>query len=202
MIKERSRRPAKGFMLCFFALPRDLRYFIVIASLFSASNISYMFFILQASSKFSGESSIGAPLLLYVLFNLVYAALALPAGILSDRIGRRAVLIAGYALFSIVAAFFALNPSGYSLVLLFALYGTVYALVDGVQSAAVSDLSPKSTRGTSLGVYYAATALSSIFSGIVAGWLWQAFSPGHAFMMASAGAAASAVGLIGLARMK
>jgi len=66
-----------------------------------------MFFILRAQALFGGPEAVAAPLLLYVLFNLVYAGLAMPMGIWSDKIGRKNVLTLGYALFAITSLGFA-----------------------------------------------------------------------------------------------
>ncbi len=132
-----------------------------------------MFFILRAQALFSGAESVAVPLLLYVLFNLVYALLAMPIGIWSDKIGRRNVLALGYALFALTALGFAFVSSLAGLIILFALYGLVYALIDGSQSAFVSDLSRASLRSTSLGLYYGAVGVSAILSG-----RGESFGPG------------------------
>lgn len=94
---------APGLSLSLSSLSPELRSFMVIASLFALGNFSYMFFILRAQQLFTGSMATAAPLLLYVLFNLVYAALSIPMGIWSDRVGRKKVLTVGYALFSVTA---------------------------------------------------------------------------------------------------
>jgi MFS family permease len=180
-------------------LSPHLRQFIAIASLFALGNFSYMFMILRAQQFFSGPQAIGAPLLLYVLFNVVYAALALPVGIWSDRIGRKNVLTLGYALFSITALGFAVVSSPAGLILLFALYGLVYAMVDASERAFVSDLSPSLSRSTSLGVYYGAVGISAIISGLIAGGIWDIFGAWAAFVFA---AGAAFLASLALWRMK
>ncbi len=180
-------------------LSPHLRKFIAIASLFALGNFSYMFMILRAQQFFYGSQAIGVPLLLYVLFNVVYAALALPVGIWSDRIGRKNVLILGYALFSITALGFAAVSSLAGLILLFALYGLVYAMVDASERAFVSDLSPSLSRSTSLGFYYGAVGISAIISGLIAGGLWDVFGAWAAFVFA---AGAAFLASLALWRMK
>lgn len=180
-------------------LSPHLRKFIAIASLFALGNFSYMFMILRAQQFFSGSQAIGVPLLLYVLFNVVYAALALPVGIWSDRIGRKNVLTLGYALFSITALGFAAVSSLAGLILLFALYGLVYAMVDASERAFVSDLSPSLSRSTSLGFYYGAVGISAIISGLIAGGLWDIFGAWAAFVFA---AGAALLASLALWRMK
>ena len=176
-------------------LSPDLRRFIAIASIFALGNFSYMFFILRTQQFFTGALAIGAPLLLYILFNVVYALFSYPVGILSDRIGRKRVLVSGYAIFALTAAGFIVASSTIGLVILFCLYGLVYALTDGSEKAFVSDLSNESIRCTSLGIYYGAVGFASIFSGIIAGALWSTFSPGITFAFGSVAALLAAFAL-------
>ena len=92
-------------------------------------------------------------------------------GIWSDRIGRKNVLALGYAVFALTALGFAFVSSLAGLIILFALYGLVYAIIDASQSAFVSDLSRANLRSTSLGLYYGATGIAAILSSLVAGAL-------------------------------
>jgi MFS family permease len=183
-------------------LSPELCKFIVIASLFALANFSYMFFILRAQEYFSGALAIGAPLLLYMLFNVAYAAFAVPCGIFSDRIGRKNILAAGYALFAMVALGFAYVSSATGLILLFTLYGLVYAIVDGAQSAFVSDLSSSDVRGTSLGAYYGAVGFASIISGAVAGELWQSYGAEATFFYGAVVAILAAFALLQMKNAK
>jgi MFS family permease len=171
----------------------------IIASLFALANFSYMFFILRAQQFFSGALAVGAPLLLYILFNIFYAGLAIPSGVISDRIGRKNVLTLGYALFALVALGFAYVSSTGGLVILFILYGSVFAIVDGAQSAFVSDLSHSQSRSTSLGIYYGSVGIASIISGAVAGELWQSSGAKWTFLF---GAVVAAIAALALLRMK
>jgi len=104
-------------------LPRYTKLFILVAGLFALANFSYMFFILRAKEFFTGKLSIGVPILLYVLFNIFYAVFAIPFGNLSDKIGRKRVLILGYLLFSLTSLGFVLFNSLAGFVVLFAVYG-------------------------------------------------------------------------------
>ncbi|VVB70593.1 Multidrug resistance protein MdtH [uncultured archaeon] len=194
-VKESFRAPNCHLKLSLSDLSPDLRKFLVIASLFALGNFSYMFFILRSQELFSGAQAIAMPLLLYVLFNLVYAVMSMPIGIWSDRIGRKNVLVLGYAVFAMTCLGFAFVSSMPGLIVLFALYGLVYALVDGSQSAFVSDLSRSSIRSTSLGLYYAATGSCSILSGLVAGWLWASLGAQATFIFGVLAAAMAAVAL-------
>jgi len=198
-VKESFRPPRDQLTLKLSDLSPDLQKFIAIASLFALGNFSYMFFILRAQALFGGGEAVAAPLLLYVLFNLVYAGLAMPIGIWSDKIGRKNVLTLGYALFAVTAIGFAFVSSLAGMIILFALYGLVYAIIDGSQSAFVSDLSGTERRSTSLGLYYGAVGVSAILSGLVAGELWARLGPSAAFIF---GAAAAILASLALLRMK
>lgn len=170
--------------------------FVGIASLFALANFSYMFFMLRAQEFFTGDMAVAAPLLLYVLFNLVYTLFSIPSGSCSDRVGRKKVLTFGYALFALVSLGFALVSSVPGLVLLFALYGLVFAVVDGAERAFVSDLCKAEVRGTGLGVYYGAVGVAAIASGLVAGALWQLQSPEATFLFGTVAAFSASILLL------
>ncbi len=197
-VKESFRAPSCMVRLKLSDLSPELCRFLGLAGLFALGNFSYMFFILRAQGLFSGAEAVAAPLLLYALFNLVYALLALPVGIWSDRVGRRKVLALGYALFALTALGFAFVTSLAGLIALFALYGLVYALVDGSERAYVSDLSIASMRGSSLGIYYGAIGVAAILSSLLAGALWAWWGAEATFIFGAGAAALAAVGLQGM----
>lgn len=198
LVKESFKAPNCKVRLRLSGLSPNLRCFLFIACLFALGNFSYMFFILRAQGLFSGAEAVAAPLLLYVLFNLVYATLAMPIGIWSDRVGRKRVLALGYALFALTALGFAIVTSLAGLIILFALYGLVYALVDGSERAYVSDLSPDSLRGSSLGLYYGAIGVTAILSSLAAGALWAWWGAQATFIFGAGAATLAAVGLLGM----
>jgi MFS family permease len=167
-------------------LPHSLKGFIVISGVFALGNFSYMFFILRAQGLFSGRLSVAAPILLYVLFNVVYSALAAPLGSLSDKIGRPKMLIIGYLLFSMTAAGFALATSLTAFIILFALYGAFHAAVDGTQRAFVADLAHANLKATALGTFQTAIGLVALPGGILAGYLWEQVSPRATFLYGAA----------------
>jgi len=154
-------------------LPHSFYRFLIAATVFGLGNFSYMFLILRAADVFGPARSLGLTILLYVLINVAYAGLAIPAGVLSDRIGRRKVLFMGYGLFAITCLGLALARGWPELILLFALYGGFRALTDGPQRALVSDLVPAEVRGTALGAFHTATGLAALPASLVGGVLWQ-----------------------------
>jgi len=195
-VKESYSAPKCDYSWRLSDIPPDLGRFLVLACLFALGNFSYMFFILRAQGIFSGSQAAASAILLYALFNLIYALLALPAGIWSDRIGRKKILALGYGLFALTALGFALVSSQTGLVMLFALYGLVYALVDGSERAFVSDLSPSGLRGSALGLYSGALGLTAIASSLLAGAIWELWGQQATFIFGAGAAGLAAVGLM------
>jgi MFS family permease len=155
-----------------------------------------MFFILRAQEIFIGAEAAAWAILLYALFNSTYALLALPAGIWSDRMGRKRVLAMGYGLFALIALGFAYVTTSTGLIILFAFYGLVYALVDGSERAYVSDLSPAGLRGSALGIYSGLLGFAAIASSLLAGAIWQWWGAQATFLFGAGAAGLAAAGMI------
>src|SRR5947199_372949 len=106
-VREPSRTPTQSqpLRVAFRGIPKPLLVFLGIASLFSFADFSYVFLLLRAGTLFDPTEAI----LLYVLYNVVYAAHAFPAGILSDRVGRKPVVLIGYIAFIAMSTFLVLH---------------------------------------------------------------------------------------------
>jgi len=182
-VKEGQAQPQKVTLkMGMRTLPGPLRLFIAISSIFALGNFGYMFFILRAQEHFEGRLSVAAPILLYVLFNIFYSALAVPLGGVSDRIRREKVIIFGYLVFSLTAAGFVIFNSLAAFTVLFALYGVMYAAVDGNQRAYVSDLATAQLKATALGTFHTTTGLMALPAGLIAGFLWERIGPSATFI--------------------
>ncbi len=164
------------------SLSKPLKLFIIISSVFSLGNFSYMFFILKAQKHFSGTYSVIAPILLYILFNISYSALAIPFGLISDKTGRGKVIIFGYLMFAVTTIGFAFLNSIPAFIVLFILYGLVYAAVDANERAFVADLSGENLKATALGTFHTMTGLMALPSGLIAGFLWDYVGPAGTFI--------------------
>ncbi len=186
-----SAAPRLGFR----DLGRPFALFTAIATLFAVGNSSDAFLILRAQNV---GMAVAAIPLAYFAFNTLYALLATPAGILSDRWGRRPLLAAGYVVFAVVYAGFAVAPNAGVAAALFLLYGAYYALTDGVARALVADLVPASLRATAMGTFATATGLALLPASVIAGFLWQSVAPAAPFAYGAATAALSAALLVAL----
>jgi MFS family permease len=171
--KKKNKRQDLSLKIGLKNLSTPLKLFILISGIFTLSNFSYMFYILKAQTIFTGRLAIGAPIILYILFNIFYGVFALPFGVLSDKIGREKVIIFGYIIYAITAFGFALFSSLNYFIILFALYGISYAIIEGNQRAYVSDLSSEYIRGTALGTFHTIVGLMALPSSLIAGYLWS-----------------------------
>jgi MFS family permease len=176
-----QKRPATPFRVSMKRLPRNLQIFILISTLFALANFGYAFLILK--TKNIGYSDTDA-LILYVLFYVIYTICTTPAGILSDRVGRKPVLVLGYMIFAATSVCLLFTSALPLLVFVFILYGIFFGFIDGVQRAFVVDLAPPDLKGTALGTFHTATGLIALPAGIIAGALWDTFSPEATFLFA------------------
>ncbi len=160
----------QGLRISLAPFDRQFRLFLLAVVVFTLGNSSDAFLLLRADA--TGVPSVQIPLL-WLVFNIVYALASTPAGALSDRIGRRGVIVGGYAVFALVYLGFARATTAWHIWLLFAAYGLYYGLTEGVQRAYAADLVPDHLRGTAFGVYHTLTGLALLPASLVAGWLWQ-----------------------------
>lgn len=159
--------------------------FTIIASIFSLANISYMFLILHAQNTLNHGAPTYLSMLLYVFFNIFYAAFAVPFGKLSDHIGRRIILLFGYGFFALTMFGFYYAHTLLFLGICFALYGISLAAINVNHKAYVADLATHHLKATSLGLFETITGLAVFFTGGLMGLLWEKI--GHEFVFASAG---------------
>ena len=178
-VTEKQRIKETSMRVSFKALPTNLRLLIVAASVFYLGHFGYAFLLLRAKDIGLADQT---AILLYVLFYVVYVIAAIPAGTLSDRIGRKPVLIASYLMFAIVSLGLIYTSSLYSVLPFFALYGVSFAMFDSVQRAYVVDFAPEHLKATTLGSFHTAIGLVALPGGYIAGMLWDKISPEATFV--------------------
>jgi MFS family permease len=178
-------RPRFGFK----ALGKNFRYFIIMVGIFELGNSSDAFIILRAQER--GVPVVGI-LAMLLAFNFVYTAISLPAGRLSDRIGRRRLIMAGWALYALAYLGLALARSTLHIVILYIIYGAYYGLSYGTGKALVADLVPAASRGMAYGTYNAVLGLTDLPASFLAGILWggsgawKGFGPAAPFYFGAA----------------
>ncbi len=180
------------------ALGRPFAMFLAVSALFDLGNFSDAFMVLRA-----GERGLGVTGILWTLmgFNLVYALLSTPGGWLSDRVGRKRVLVTGWLLYALVYVGFAFARGPGDVRVLFGLYGAYYGLTTGTAKALITDLVPAPLRGRAFGSYHAVLGVLDLPASLIAGVLWQGvgawpgLGPAAPFVFGAACAALAALAL-------
>jgi len=152
------------------SLGKPFAIYLVIVSIFTLGNSSDAFLVLRAQNL--GLSVLGI-LLMLVVFNLVYTLISTPAGSLSDRIGRRRLIIWGWVVYAAIYLGFAFAQQGWHIWVLYVIYGLYYGMAYGSANALVADLVPANLRGTAYGTYNAVIGLLAFPASLIAGILWQ-----------------------------
>ncbi|UCC76740.1 MAG: MFS transporter, partial [Anaerolineales bacterium] len=163
-----KQRAAPKF--AFRSLGKPFVLFMLIVGLFDLGNSSDAFLVLRAQER--GLNVVGV-LGMLATFNLVYTLVSTPAGSLSDRIGRRKLLVGGWLVYAVIYLGFALARQGWQVWTLYALYGVYYGLTYGTAKAMVADIVPEELRGTAYGTYNAMLGLLDFPASLVAGLLWD-----------------------------
>jgi len=155
-------------------LDKRLKLFLVLTFIFTLGNSSNQFLLLRARNL---GNPLPAIILLYLLYNITYALVAYPASRLSDRIGRKALLVWGYLFYGLVYLGFALTKSAASLWFLFGLYGLYIGFTEGVEKALVADIAPKDLRATAIGLHATLVGIGLLPASLFAGILWKYLGP-------------------------
>ncbi|KAF0145668.1 MAG: major facilitator superfamily protein [Nitrospirae bacterium] len=152
--------------------------FVAIATLFAIGNSSDVFLILKATDTGIKETQIP---ILYLSFNFIYALTSMPAGILSDRIGRKRIMLAGFILFGFIYWGFANASEQKHIWGLFLLYGVFMGLTEGIQKAYLGTIIPEKFKATGYGIYNTFTGLALFPASVAGGWLWDKYGPHATF---------------------
>jgi len=162
--------PRARVAVSFRGLGQPFLVFMLIVGLFDLGNSSDAFLVLRAQ-----ERGLELPGILGMLitFNLIYTLVSAPAGALSDRVGRRKLIVGGWLAYAAIYLGFALAGAGWHVWALYGLYGIYYGLAYGTAKAMVADLVPVALRGTAFGAYNFVLGLLDLPASLIAGLLWQ-----------------------------
>jgi MFS family permease len=174
---------------------RRFKLFLVAIILFSLGNSSDAFLILKAK-----DAGIPVSLLpiLWMALHISKSLSATPGGFLSDRYGRKKMIIAGWTLYGGVYLGFASAQTSETVWILFVIYGLFYGLTEGGERALVANLVPPNLRGTAYGLYHFSIGLSALPASLLMGFLWETLSPEAAFRFGAI-MALTAAGLLWIA---
>ena len=171
--KEQIKEPTK-ITISFRLLDKRLKAFLITVFIFTLGNSSNAFLILRAQNSGFDTKTV---ILLYFLFNMVASLLAFPFGKLSDKVGRRKLLILGYTFYGFVYLGFAVFSSKTQMIVLFTMYGIYTALTCGAEKALVTEISPAGLKGTMLGMHSTLTGIALLPASVIAGLLWHNIGP-------------------------
>ena len=175
-------------------LPSSFYRAMAVILLFSLGNASDAFLLLRFADV--GVEAFWIPLL-WSAIHVVKTASSVYGGQLSDRLGRRRVIGAGWLIYAAVYAAFAVTDSAPLLIVVFLIYGLYFGLTEGVEKAWVADLAPATSRGYAFGLYNALLGAGSLAASLLFGAIWTRVSPAAAFYT-GAGFALAATALLHL----
>ena len=157
---------------------KQFKYFLLIITLFTLGNSSDAFLLLRAHDL--GIDMISIPILWFFL-HLSKTIFSIPGGSLSDRIGRRGVMILAWTVYGLVYLGFAFASKAYHIWLLFFVYGLFFGLSEGTERAWVADLVDESKRGTAYGVYNFFIGMATLPASLLMGLIWKTVGTKWAF---------------------
>ncbi len=181
LVKEKKSQaqssPAK-IQFNWQALDKRLKLFLIFTLIFTLGNSSNQFLLLRAKS-------LGSPLpqviLFYLVYNIIYGLVAYPASRLSDKIGRKKLLVLGYLFYGLVYLGFAMNKSINNFWFLFGVYGLYIGFTEGVEKALVADIAPADLRATAIGLHATLVGIGLLPASLLAGMLWKSLGPAWTF---------------------
>lgn len=168
----------------------DFRRYMVVIGIFSLGNFADAFLVLQAEHL--GVSKKLIPII-YLTFNIVYAASSIPLGAFADRIGIKKMILASFIYYSVIYALVAGASSPYHIWILFPLYGIYKGMSEGTLRAYTAVIAPPERRATAFGIYHTVSGLMLLPASIIAGYLWDNIGPGATFLYGSALSALAAL---------
>ena len=148
--------------------------------LFALFNSSDVFLLLKMKESGLNDTAVIA---VYIFYNLVYAILSYPIGILADKIGLKKILLFGFIVFAMVYAGFALTNNLFVYILLFGCYGLYAAATEGISKAWISNICKKSETATAIGTYTGFQSIAALLASSLTGLLWYKFGSVFTFTL-------------------
>jgi MFS family permease len=173
-------------------LPKPLIGFLAVLLVFSLGNSADAFLLLRLSDVLGSATYIP---LLWAGLHVVKASLSTWGGALSDRLGRKRVIVVGWTIYAVVYLGFATARDAWTLIAWFLVYGSYFAFTEGAEKALVADLTPTGRQGTAFGVYNAVLGIGALAASVAFGFLYERFGAPAAFATGAA-LAALAAGLL------
>ncbi|SDD22089.1 MFS transporter [Aquimonas voraii] len=176
------------------AMPAAYRRYLLVVALFTLGNSSNMFLLLRASELGVPQAQIP---LLWAAVSAVAMLFSAPLSALSDRYGRRRLLVSGYLAYALFYLAMGLWPlHGLALFATFAFYGLFLAATEGVEKALVADVAPEDLRGTAFGWFNMTAGVMLLPASVVFGWIYEGANAEAAFLFSAVCATAAAVLLV------
>jgi len=179
--EKRASRPKRaeiGRAATWRGFDRRFKLFLGVIVLFTLGNSADAFLVLRAQN---------------IGFSILHIH---PSGVLSDKLGRKRLIVAGWSMYALTYLGFGLAAAWWHVIFLFAIYGLYFGLAEGATRAFVADIVPVERRGTAYGLYHGAVGFALLPASVIAGVLWQVIGPAAPFYF---GAAMSGAAMIGFA---
>ena len=181
--EPRQLREREPFWKNIRKIDGQLKLYLLVVALFTLGNSSNSFLLLKAKATGFDDTSV---ILLYFIFNITAALLSMPFGGLSDKLGRKKLLVSGYLVFALCYLGFAFSNSQPQMVAVFVLYGAYTAMIAGVERAFVAEIAPTNLKGTMLGLHSTVTGIALLPASVIAGVLWTQFGAAVPFLFGAA----------------
>ena len=188
-----ERKPKEFFWKNAGKISGTLKLYLLVSAIFTLGNSSNSFLLLRAKSVGFNDNNV---VLLYFIYNITAALTAIPFGRLSDKIGRKKVLVGGYIAFALTYFGFAAALSSAWLVAMFVIYGIYTAMITGAERAMIAEISPPELKGTMLGMQSTIVGVALLPASVIAGLLWDNIGASAPFIFGGALSLISAIILI------
>lgn len=197
-VEEQPKPPlARSHMRMWARMDGRFWVFVGVLLLFTLGNSSDAFLMLRAQTL---GFSVVEIFLAVALFNLVITVTSTQGGALSDTLGRRGLIVAGWLIYALIYLGFAFASAPWHVWILYAGYGLYYGAFQGAANALVADLVPETLRGTAYGIFNAALGVAAFPASLLAGVLWDWYGPAAPFLAGGGLALLATVGLLMIPR--